>query len=109
MSELLNCPFCEGEAYTVGDDELYWTVECHDCCAHTGGYAKREFAIEAWNTRAERTCHDTNTRFNAWTCSECKCTLLLVFDDYGEPSLSIDGVADVPKYCPNCGRKVVSE
>lgn len=54
----------------------------------------------------ERTCHDANTRFNAWTCSECKCTQLLMFDDYGEPTLSIDGVASVPKYCPNCGAKV---
>jgi len=58
---------------------------------------------------SERTCHDVNTRFNAWVCSECKCTLLLMFDDYGEPSLAIDGVADVPKYCPNCGAKVVGE
>lgn len=59
------------------------------------------------NARTERTCRDANTRFNAWTCSECKCTLLLMFDDYGEPTLNVDGVASVPNYCPNCGAKVI--
>lgn len=57
----------------------------------------------------ERTCHDANTRFNAWTCSECKCTLQLMFDDYGESTLNIDGVASVPNYCPNCGARVEVE
>jgi rubrerythrin len=55
----------------------------------------------------ERTCQDEGTRFNAWVCSECKATLLLLFDDCGEPTYSVDGVADVPRYCPNCGAKVV--
>ena len=51
-------------------------------------------------------CEDANTRFNAWTCSECKATLLLMFDDFGEPTYSVDGVADVPRHCPNCGKAV---
>ena len=55
------------------------------------------------------TCHDANTRFDAWTCSVCKCTLLLMFDDYGEPALSVDGVASVPNHCPNCGRRVIDD
>lgn len=55
------------------------------------------------------TCKDACNRFNAWVCSECGATLLLMFDDYGEPSYSVDGVADVPHFCPNCGRKVVNE
>lgn len=53
------------------------------------------------------TCHDKCSRFNAWVCSECGATVLLMFDDYGEPSYSVDGVADVPHYCPNCGRRCV--
>lgn len=52
-------------------------------------------------------CEDTNERFNAWTCSECKATLLLMFDDYDEPTYSVDGVADVPRFCPNCGKRCV--
>lgn len=63
-----------------------------------------EDAIDATLGRGE--CHDDNSRFNAWRCSECRATVLLMFDDYGEPSYSVDGVADVPKYCPNCGRRV---
>lgn len=55
----------------------------------------------------ERTCEDAGTRFNAWVCSECDATLLLMFDDYDEPTYSVNGVADVPRYCPNCGAKVV--
>lgn len=70
---------------------------------------ENEVALLNGQTNSERTCHDANTRFNAWTCSECKCTQLLMFDDYGEPTLSVDGVASVPNYCPNCGAKVVSE
>lgn len=55
------------------------------------------------------TCHDSNRRFNAWQCSECGATLLLMFDDCGEPTYSVGGFADMPRYCPNCGRKVVDE
>lgn len=64
-----------------------------------------ERAVEA--TLGRGTCHDSNNRFNAWQCSECGATMLLMLDDCGEPTYSVDGVADVPKYCPNCGRKVV--
>ena len=113
MSDLKPCPFCGGEAQTtlrnIGDSgEDFWSVECFDpeCGCDFCLYHTEAEAIEAWNTRAERTCHDANTRFNAWTCSECKCTQLLMFDDYGEPTLSVDGVASVPNYCPNCGRAV---
>ena len=62
-------------------------------------------AVEA--TLARGTCRDKCSRFNAWVCSECGATVLLMFDDYGEPSYAVDGVADVPRYCPNCGREVV--
>lgn len=62
-------------------------------------------AIEA--TLGAGTCHDKCSRFNAWVCSECNATVLLIFDDFGEPSYSVDGIADVPHFCPNCGAKVV--
>ena len=64
-----------------------------------------EQAVEA--TLGRGTCMDKCSRFNAWVCSECGATVLLMFDDYGEPSYSVDGVADVPHYCPSCGRRVV--
>lgn len=62
-------------------------------------------AVEATLGRGE--CHDSNKRFNAWQCSECGATMLLMFDDCGEPTYSVDGVADMPRFCPNCGREVV--
>ena len=64
-------------------------------------------AIDA--TLGPGTCRDNSSRFNAWVCSECGATLLLTFDDFDEPSYSVDGIADLPRFCPNCGRKVVSE
>lgn len=64
------------------------------------GWVRKEAAL------GSGTCHDKCSRFNAWVCSECGATLLLMFDDYGEPTYSVDGVADVPRFCPNCGRRV---
>ena len=120
MAELLPCPFCGGEAEVLTAESMnggyLFGIMCNDCSSRGDVYDTEAEAIAAWNTRANgsetaktsdnaplRTCEDVNTRFNAWTCSECKCTLLLMFDDYGEPTLNVDGVASVPNYCPNCG------
>ena len=70
-------------------------------------YLTPEQAIVA--TLGRGTCRDKNRRFNTWECSECGATVLLMFDDFGEPSYCVDGVADVPRYCPNCGRRVVEQ
>lgn len=116
--ELKPCPFCGGEAEALSFAVLSPTIHgvtsvvCTECAAGIEVDTAELWLHDAawyWNTRAERTCHDANTRFDAWTCSECKCTQLLMFDDFGEPTLSVDGVADVPHYCPNCGAKVVEE
>lgn len=106
MSELKPCPFCGGDAYTVYhttdhtdyQEYLWWTVECHDCAAHTGLYAKKEFAIQAWNSRTKRTCEfepfanekhkEPGTRQGV--CSECGASM---HEQYA--------------YCSNCGSKVV--
>lgn len=61
-------------------------------------------AIEATLGRGE--CRDSNNRFNAWQCSECGAAVLLVFDDFDEPTYSVNGSADVPNFCPNCGKVV---
>ena len=89
------------------DDYLHTITITGACISAYSEYLTPEQAIAATLGNHERTCHDANTRFNAWTCSECKSTQLLMFDDYGEPTLSVDGVASVPNYCPNCGAKVV--
>ena len=108
-NELLPCPFCGGEAKTwntphVGGlhdcvvlDAFGVAVECSKCGITTRGYFQESEAIEAWNTRAERTC---NMRFLwddyedglCFDCSECRKP---VFTHGGAPS-----------YCSKCGRKV---
>lgn len=98
---------------TLTAEQVREAIERHSAWAIGNGPIFRDGAYEEiadeLNARTERTCRDANTRFNAWTCSECKCTLLLMFDDYGEPTLNVDGVASVPNYCPNCGAKVRNE
>lgn len=68
------------------------------------GYPTPEQAIEA--TLGRGTCHDVGKGW-MWRCSECKCRLDIDRDYL--PTMWVDGMADVPRFCPNCGRRVVSE
>lgn len=87
-----------------------WYVECTgfgkcDVFPHTYPATKLE-AIEAWNTRAERTCRRMPAddgavmvmrgglamEFPYFECSECGAYVM-----------------DNARYCPNCGAKVVEE
>lgn len=100
--ELKPCPFCGGEASKRLFYRGKYRVHCNVCDAHSGDVCETEAeAIAAWNTRAERTCHDYNASAREhgaylfmWRCSNC-----------GE---SYDTEMDKPNYCPNCGAKVVS-
>ena len=107
MDGLKPCPFCGGRATMDGDPRVAddW-VFCLDCGAMGAYKLGKDKAIEAWNTRAERTCRMTHEwvrpceedgcdRLHVvqWTCSECE------FDFEGAR----------PNYCPNCGAKVVDE
>lgn len=94
MSELKPCPFCGGEAkfHIYGRS---CNVVCLRCqigtrLEHIDEY---EVAVEAWNTRTERTCHDETKPRDFFTCSECHTPI-------GKW---------VPVYCPKCGAKVVEE
>ena len=97
MSELLKCPFCGGEAkpYNLGKKHL---IECDDCKEYGHGayvVARTEAeAIEAWNTRAERTCkHERMFNLVKRECDGKR---------YSWREM------DMPNYCPNCGAKVVN-
>ena len=65
MSEtLLPCPFCGGEAHVgwTDFDSGVIFVECETCgmyCEPKDCYANEPKAIEAWNTRAEKSCKQT--------------------------------------------------
>ena len=129
-SELKPCPFCGGEAeYVEGwqREDGSWVCGAVKCCKcgvtrygeynNKPGFLSPEeeselslTSIEAWNTRAERTCHkELMTWFFPATgltpqreveyfgCSKC-----------GEWLSDADcyGLDDGPFYCSNCGCKV---
>lgn len=94
----------KGTEFDAADGRWVCAIEALDgtiCVSHL----TPEQAVTV--TLGAGTCHDKCSRFNAWVCSECGATVLLMFDDYDEPSYSVDGVADVPHFCPNCGRRVI--
>ena len=94
-TELLNCPFCGGEAhFTVSSDG--YGVECDgELCFKTimQEHPTEEYAARAWNTRHVETCE--NIEESCFECSECG-----FFDSWAD--------AEKVNYCPNCGAKVVT-
>ena len=111
---LLNCPFCGGEgklkvADGILDDFTMFYCYCPNGKCIAGGtdwFRSREEAIEAWNTRAERTCtfetvvfEDGAFTHNVLECSNCGLHI--------EPEIS-GRVQSFVNYCPHCGAKVVS-
>jgi len=111
------CPFCGCEAWTHETTDG-WIVSCSSDqnvldgfthMAHAYGGTEAE-AIDAWNTRAERTCRDLGgcdeAGMQVFNCSECGCVLSL-FDVSGLNTLCTNHIYDYPRYCPICGAKVI--
>ena len=103
MSELKPCPFCGGEADTMHAAAGYVYAICEDCGARSSSFGLENRAIEAWNTRAERTCHILN-HGSPWEFS-----VPLLQCDGCEALFYGDATGDIPNYCPNCGAKVVND
>lgn len=109
MSELLPCPFCGGrQTYRKHDGGVWLTTTNHkrgcimrDALAFVAFSTEAE-AIEAWNTRAERTC-------------SVVCIIDgLIMDEPNSIELSCGHTFETwdevpPNYCPSCGAKVVDE
>jgi len=112
---LLPCPFCGGEYAQVRYMGGKWQEpsafdsgyrgECCDCGAITAACDTEAEAIAAWNARAERTCEMELTELSSgsayhdvWLCSAC-----------GEQveQHTVMGKSEPPRYCPNCGARVV--
>ena len=70
-------------------------------------------------------CHDISEQHDYYGalkfyCSECGCELFVetyihhdndleyMYDTY-EPNMWVDGKAEYPKFCPNCGRAIVDK
>ena len=99
MSDIKPCPFCGGKA-EIRFGGPYSIVRCSGCGVKTDPFISDEDAIDAWNTRAERTCHWEWSEFGnepdtweGWNCSIC--------GDMG------DELSEIPDYCPSCGAKVM--
>ena len=96
--ELKPCPFCGNEARVRAqhwdDGSHVWWVECAACEAEGMRCDDGQHAIDAWNTRAERTCTMAHEGERLWLCSRC--------GSYYERA-----DAYPYKYCPRCGAKVV--
>ena len=110
--ELKPCPFCGGEgklkvADGILDDFTMFYCYCPNGKCIAGGtdwFKSREEAIEAWNTRAERTCtmHKTLTEpstlehMQEYECSECG----------GLTNARVLNERDEPRYCARCGARI---
>lgn len=109
IPSLLPCPFCGGEAavFTYNNEE--YDVKCRNpyCLAKSSRWDTEAEAVEAWNTRAKRTCKKLpqltdsvcivrrggmEAVFGYWRCSECGVE-------------NFEGA----KYCMGCGAQVVVE
>lgn len=108
MIGLKSCPFCGCEAEIITAESIHggylFGIMCK-YCGSRGDFHHAEYqAIDAWNSRAERICHDVKPSLSYFKCDSCG------MEDMGGTELWIrDGFYRLqkPNYCPNCGAMVV--
>lgn len=126
MTELKPCPCCGPKAFIAPSTTRYTQGGVYSCSAELRGYecglsiarsaatekVALNKAIEAWNTRAERTCEIARVETGEpaeydcdevlWHCASChEEVAIYAYNENG------DTWADKPAFCPNCGAKVV--
>lgn len=110
--ELKPCPFCGGSNLEVVNTPQGCFIGC-SCGCFTGDFETEAEAIDAWNTRAERTCCDDNYG-GMFVCSECGANVRDTYigrsyiDKFGKRWYGTSHEHHF-NYCPNCGARVVDE
>lgn len=102
MTELKPCPFAKpGEDHHIeivtAMGESWGLCSCGATGPTFSGVDSERKAIEAWNTRAERTCKPLYFEYGEGACCS-ECGRRLHYDEHTE--------SDYPPYC-GCGAKVV--
>lgn len=97
MSELKSCPFCGGEAELDEYCGRYVVFCKSEKCSWRDTEAK---AIEAWNTRHERTCE-----LIKHAARDEESGIELVLYECGQCGWIVDPSRN-ERYCPNCGLRV---
>ena len=123
MTELKPCPCCGPKAFITPSTTCYaqegpqpWSAElrCDECGLSISRSAATEEealygAIEAWNTRAERTCHPVRRSGKSFSEEEKKTTLDACCSEclgfLGEAWEVFECECDL--FCSGCGAKVV--
>lgn len=87
-------------------------IMCNDCRSRGDVYDTEAEAIDAWNTRAERTCKPHGEWERVSQTQEirhiyCDCGEYLGMDRRNSLPFGIECKADMPNYCPQCGAKVI--
>lgn len=96
--KLLPCPFCGGEAELDEYCGKYVVFCTNEKCNWHNTEAE---AIEAWNTRHERTCE-----LIKHAARDEESGIELVLYECGQCGWIVDPSRN-ERYCPNCGAKVV--
>lgn len=109
MQELKPCAFCgHDEARVIVVDKVtdagaegatvpIFAASCPYCGAAGSMELSYDEAVEAWNRRSERTCHDEAESPQSFMCGECGWFWIDPEDELGF------------RYCPKCGARVVEE
>lgn len=114
--ELRPCPFCGSDHVDLicmgtREDDPH-VVECDDCDATASGMDRAE-AMANWNRRAGRTCRPEvcDDGAGAWGvyCSECGYRFAGPYGKREVPEHMATRRDIMPRYCPSCGARVVSE
>lgn len=101
MSELKPCPFCGGEdnLHTCNTYNHHH-VQCSNCGARGSRCGTTAEAVEAWNTRHERTCE-----LIKHAARDEESGIELVLYECGQCGWIVDPSRN-ERYCPNCGARV---